>query len=215
MNRILLKLTKVGDPLPVLSSKLFGMPDVWDEFEWPQPKTHPVSGYEYDIEFLCQINCAEAAKYDKDGILPKTGMLYYFDDREYRTEKGETMVFYYDVDLSKLSPYVTADEAEDCFDDDMFIFHDEYAIEFACNEYRNYKNKAPEGLGNHFLLGVPTDPEQMGFGAKEPPDKWQMLLQLQWDCLAGGSLMYICWFINKSDLANRDFSKAWVRYAHD
>jgi uncharacterized protein YwqG len=213
MNRILLKLTKAEKPLPVLSSKLFGMPDVWDEFEWPQPKTHPISGYEYDIEFLCQINCAEAAKYDKDGILPKTGMLYFFEDDLEGVNKKDTAVIYYDGDLSELSPYLPT---KDSFHESSFVHYTERVIVFECNSYSGWRDKyAPNDPDYHFLLGRPSDPEQAGLGAHLPPDKWQMLLQIHWNRLVGGSLMEICYFISKSNLANKDFSKAWVEDAYD
>ncbi len=51
-------------------SKFFGNPDLPDEFDWP------VDSEEYDMDFICQINCREASKYNS--LLPESGMLYFF-----------------------------------------------------------------------------------------------------------------------------------------
>ena len=77
MNSIRLKTSYADEKLPVGASKLFGAPDIFDGFEWP---TIEVDGEEYDLSFVGQINLAEATKFDKDGILPKNGMLYFFYD---------------------------------------------------------------------------------------------------------------------------------------
>ena len=60
-------------------SKFLGNPDVWDDFEWPAIGDGDDA---YDLTFICQINCAEIAPYDKDNKLPHTGMLYFFYDLE-------------------------------------------------------------------------------------------------------------------------------------
>ena len=56
--------TETGD------SKFFGAPDLPEDFEWP------VDEEEYDLEFICQINCAEAFKHNN--MMPEKGMLYFF-----------------------------------------------------------------------------------------------------------------------------------------
>jgi uncharacterized protein YwqG len=79
MSGINLKFTEEKEKLPVGASKFLGNPDVWDGFAWP----HFIEGGEdYDLKFLCQINCAEAAPFDTSGLLPKTGMLYFFYDMD-------------------------------------------------------------------------------------------------------------------------------------
>ena len=59
MNGIKLKISKPKDKLPAGSSKLFGNPDVWDGFEWPYIEE---KDEKYDLTFMCQINCADAAE---------------------------------------------------------------------------------------------------------------------------------------------------------
>lgn len=51
-------------------SKFFGAPDLPDDFDWPTDED------EYDMDFICQINCADAHKCND--VLPEKGMLYFF-----------------------------------------------------------------------------------------------------------------------------------------
>ena len=53
------------------ASKWWGDPDMPSEMEYP---THE----DYPLTFLCQINCEYLEKYDPQGLLPHTGMLYFF-----------------------------------------------------------------------------------------------------------------------------------------
>ena len=73
MNSIRLKTSYVDEKLSVGASKFFGAPDIYDGFEWPTIK---IDGEEYDLSFIGQLNLAEASKFDKEGLLPKTGMLH-------------------------------------------------------------------------------------------------------------------------------------------
>lgn len=64
------------DEIPVGSSKFGGIPDLPDGFAWPRREEgNP-------LVFLCQFNLAELAPYDRDGLLPGEGMLYFFYDVE-------------------------------------------------------------------------------------------------------------------------------------
>jgi len=51
-------------------SKFFGCPDLPEEFDWP------VDEDEFDMEFICQINCACVNK--TEPLMPEKGMLYFF-----------------------------------------------------------------------------------------------------------------------------------------
>ena len=63
-------------------SRFGGVPDVPVDFEWP----YYYSDGNYDdptekdrpLSFLVQVNCEELAKYDREGVLPKSGMLSFF-----------------------------------------------------------------------------------------------------------------------------------------
>ncbi len=51
-------------------SRFFGCPDLPDDFEWPQDPEG------FDLEFICQIDLAEASKLNN--LLPSQGHLYFF-----------------------------------------------------------------------------------------------------------------------------------------
>ena len=150
-------------------------------------------------------------------MVQETGMLYFFYDFDDKPWDGEAAVFYYDGDLAELSPYIVVD-AEGVTPDGKDLAWQQYTLEFAYNNSAKSKwGRAPKGLHSHFLLGPPTDPEQMGLG-KGPPEDWQMILQMSsfigdgtyaW----GGDLGYLCYFVSKDDFARKDFSKAWFRLA--
>jgi uncharacterized protein YwqG len=211
MNKILLKETKAQKKLPLQSSKFFGVPDVWDGFKWPTATDE--DGNEYPIYFMCQINCAEASKHDKDGIMPKTGMLYFFYDIEERPWEGKAPLFYYDGDPGKLSPY--AGKLPECVGKDHSIaFEPQDSEDIPSNEQ---DDDSEDYLSGSFLLGVPTDPEQMGLG-DTIDDEWQLVLELDsyigdGDFNFGGDCGRLCYFVNKSDFAKKDFSKAWFMLA--
>ncbi len=58
------KETDLGD------SKFFGAPDLPEDFDWPQDEEA------FDMEFICQINCSDANKFNSS--VPDSGMLYFF-----------------------------------------------------------------------------------------------------------------------------------------
>lgn len=64
-------------------------PDVPADFEWPYFEDYPLS-------FLAQINFSDIAQYDKDELLPKSGLLSFFyeiDDQiqnDTRLEEGDS-----------------------------------------------------------------------------------------------------------------------------
>jgi len=75
MKAVYLKETE-GAPLPG-STKLFGNPDVPEDFEWPSIIDEDDI---YDLAFMGQINLRELTALCPDSPLPKTGMLYFFYD---------------------------------------------------------------------------------------------------------------------------------------
>ena len=64
-------------------SKIGGHPDLPKDFVWPVTMSGEgcmmrVADKERPLSFVCQIDLAEASKFDYDGILPKTGVLSVF-----------------------------------------------------------------------------------------------------------------------------------------
>ena len=110
MNGIKLKISKPKDKLPAGSSKLFGNPDVWDGFKWPYIEEN---GEKYDLTFMCQIDCAKAEGFDESGLLPKTGILYFFYDLDTMPEMSNSRsarVLWYNGELSVLHEMLLTDE---------------------------------------------------------------------------------------------------------
>ena len=198
MNSIRLKTSYVDEKLPVGASKLFGAPDVFDGFEWP---TIEVDGEEYDLSFIGQINLAEATKFDKDGVLPKTGMLYFFYDLDEMphdpSNESACRVIYHerDDDLHAIS-YVDEDGEDLSFR--------EMKVEFQLVE----AGFLADDSETHLLLGEPSIDNGFWY---ECIDGWQMLFQLdsmETDdiCINFTDEGLLCFYIDKDKLKARDFS---------
>ena len=110
MSGINLNFTEEKTRLPIGVSKLFGNPDIWDGFIWPQ---FTESGEEYEMPFICQINCEQAVVYDNANVLPKTGMLYFFYDMDGMPREpfgsSKAKVIYYNGDMSGLHKMLLTD----------------------------------------------------------------------------------------------------------
>ena len=198
MNSIRLKTSYVDEKLPVGASKLFGAPDIFDGFEWP---TIEVDGEEYDLSFIGQINLAEATKFDKDGVLPKTGMLYFFYDLDEMphdpSDANACRVIYHerDDDLHAIS-YVDEDGEDMSFR--------EMKVEFQLVE----AGFLADDSETHLLLGEPSIDNGFWY---ECIDGWQMLFQLdsmETDdvCINFTDEGFLCFYIDKDKLKAQDFS---------
>jgi len=108
-NAIAFKLTD-GKTEP-LKTKIGGKPELPSDFEWYYYEGEDFSGVKKSrpLSFMAQINCAEIKSFDKDDLLPDTGMLYFFYELEtmewgYSPEhSGSARVYYYDGDMTELS----------------------------------------------------------------------------------------------------------------
>lgn len=93
-------------------SKVGGSPDVPKGFKWF------TNSFGTPLTFLMQINFAELRKFDSDKIFPDCGILYFFYDVETQPwvwAEGDYKVFYYNGDVSQLSPMAFPDECRDSF----------------------------------------------------------------------------------------------------
>ncbi len=60
-------------------SKWWGDPDMPENMQYPTMEvTEDGETYDYPLTFVCQINCEDIAPFDKEGVLPHEGMLYFF-----------------------------------------------------------------------------------------------------------------------------------------
>lgn len=102
-NAIVTDYEPVKSPLPLGSSKFGGNPHLPADFVWPY-----FEGEGYDeavkmrpLAFLAQINLEDISAYDRDGLLPHKGFLYFFYEMVSMCwgldleEKGCARVFYY------------------------------------------------------------------------------------------------------------------------
>ena len=91
---------EVGTSGSLSSSRLGGDPYLPSDFVWPRFTDD--DGVERPLSFFCQINLCELHKYDKDGVLPPRGILYFFYDCASfcwgfdPKDIGAARVYYYD-----------------------------------------------------------------------------------------------------------------------
>ena len=191
MNGIKLKISKPKDKLFQGASKLFGNPDVWDGFEWPYIEEN---GEKYDLTFLFQINCTEVSALDKEGRLPKTGILYFFYDLDTMPEMANSQsarVLWYNGELSALHEMLLTDE------DGNSLSFSEQKIDFEAED--------AEGKSSHLLLGDMTQScdftkdhlPLLRIGSLETEDA-----EIRFN--GNGSL---CFYIEKEKLGACDFSE--------
>lgn len=80
-NRIETRFVPAGGALPAGSCKFGGRPDVPAGFVWPEFPSDTDESREVrtrPLAFLAQFDCAALAPLDREGLLPKTGLLSFF-----------------------------------------------------------------------------------------------------------------------------------------
>lgn len=104
MNSIAIKTAPINEKqAKVVSSRIGGQPDLPPDFTWPRCDNGSMS-------FIAQIDLDDAAKYDKESLLPPKGILYFFYDQTQQTwgfdpkDKGNWLVHYFDGDVRDLKP---------------------------------------------------------------------------------------------------------------
>ncbi len=211
MSEIKIKFEKKAYPAESGKSKLFGCPDVSDAENFEIP-TYDCYGDDFDMTFICQINCRELAQYNSEELLPNSGMLYFFYNMAEMPATPNILdaaAVIYDScegELEKLELY--DEEGED-------ISLPEYEIEFSTDSDEM-----------HALLPEMLDDVSDGFGEYEEDDVFEtesdgeqrdddvILLQIDSfdsDDIAvdfkGGTL---CFIISRQKLADKDFSDVRV-----
>jgi uncharacterized protein YwqG len=73
--------------IPVGNSKLGGLPDLPPGVAWPHREDKP-------LEFLAQINLADVADFDREKLLPSSGLLSFFlDTRRFGANRATVLYF--------------------------------------------------------------------------------------------------------------------------
>lgn len=120
-NEIMVKLSRDRSNIAQNCSKIGGKPYLPTNFSWPT-----FSGDSYEdgfakrpLSFLCQINLEEVKELDKENLLPKKGMLYFFYEMASTCwgfdpeDEGCARVYYYD-DTEGFAPFdIPRDLAEE------------------------------------------------------------------------------------------------------
>lgn len=98
------------------ASKIGGKPYLPKDFVWPT-YTDRQENVTRPLSFLCQINLSDIKSYDKEGLLPDRGTLYFFYECESMKwgfdpeDDGAARVFYYDTtDVIGLAPIDVPEE---------------------------------------------------------------------------------------------------------
>lgn len=219
------------------TSKLGGYPDLPPEISYPT-----MSGYtckrgnqteryeESAMQLIAQINLIDIAEYDKDNLLPHTGMLYFFWSGEitsineknnyYESVADEPnnsdyhKVIWYNGDLSKLrrtkpaipyySKYFTKvlDEIPIQFESDTDYEPLGYVVDV--DHYEELRKIAPE-----YDIDYLSCSSNKLFGCPSGANvDYDMNLLFQYDYKVG-CLWDVFWMISEEDLKNRDFSNAF------
>lgn len=177
--------------------KFFGCPDLPEDFDWP------VDDDEFDMEFICQLNCKTVHEFNPE--LPETGMLYFFGcianplGEESAPEitqgfqsMGNFAVKYYDGGIVDLQEGEIVDENGDA------VGFKELKIELTEDEY--FCTEAFHQLSGEF----PVNNDELS--------EYKLLFCL--DSFSGDDFTlefkdsgYLYFLIKKDDLNKKDFSK--------
>ncbi|MCL2053025.1 MAG: YwqG family protein [Oscillospiraceae bacterium] len=143
-NAVRIRYAETKNECPTGASKIGGKPDLPADFEWYYFNNRPLS-------FLAQINCEEAKPFDKDGLLPSKGILYFFNELDlwgyYPRNKDRARVYYYQGDISDL---VKTDFPDD-LDEDFIIpeFPVSLSSEINLPDWEEYFGSCPDDLDDY------------------------------------------------------------------
>ena len=210
--------------IPIGSSKIGGLPDVPEDWEFPIYKNRTLS-------FLGQFNLREARPFDLEKELPSSGILYLFYDVVeqpwgFEEDKGCFKVLYFDGDEKELKRKEYPDETEDYFALPVIkvtftnmLTLPEYpeGMEFSEDEQDNYfvmrqELIQPNNDPAHYILGYPFSIQNDVFDEFNlKPEEAILLLQIDSDeedlKLLWGDSGIIYFGIDKNSLANKQFDR--------
>ncbi len=182
-------------------SHWWGAPDLPKEVPYPCVKVQDKDGdYMEPLTFICQIRCRDIASLDSEGILPHTGMLYFFAPINYFLGEHDTPIDYHE------SPVVVYSEQEDNLT--PYELHWEGTTEsvFATAEGMSFEHISGHETDGHAMLSIPymdeiqsTYPDHIALLQIDEEDDWNLRF---YDC----GMYFI--MIERNALANREWGKA-------
>ena len=130
--------------LDITASKIGGCPALPDDFIWPRYKGEGIDGEvkERPLSFMAQINLSDVAKYDEEGILPKTGMISVFYDLVTMVwgfapeDRGGAKIYYFPEEVALQKTALPDDLEEDalvpeckvCYEEDISLpYYEDYS----------------------------------------------------------------------------------------
>lgn len=207
-------------------SKIGGAPDLPEDFKWYR------NSEDIPLAFMMQINCSEIHQFDKDGLFPESGMLYFFYDLENMPwdsdgdDKLGAAVYYYSGDLENLKPCSPPDDIYDeCIVEQCGLsfeakseapsFEDFYILSDAdcdCDVYDASVSAVVSSSQSDeiFKLGGYSDIIQNSIIEQELDEDWVQLAQFDTYENGDSFIMYcdggrLYYYIKKSDLEKCNF----------
>ncbi|HHK5533162.1 TPA: YwqG family protein [Bacillus mobilis] len=207
---------KQAETVAIGSSKMGGVPDLPDSFEYPVHKGNP-------LQFIAQFNLNDLQNVGMDHNLPKTEMLYFFSIENYfeedvnPTEAGR--VFYYDVPVEQLQ---RADGFQTNYSQCATTFELTYKLPELFIEDEADSDRflqlleelIPDNYDNHQMFGEPFSVQdevlqETGQYMDINPQQMTLLLQIDSDTkncnMMWGDLGMLYFCIGNEDLKNRRF----------
>ncbi|MFC9416607.1 YwqG family protein [Bacillus mobilis] len=207
---------KQAETVAIGSSKMGGVPDLPDSFEYPVHKGNP-------LQFIAQFNLNDLQNVGMDHNLPKTGMLYFFSIENYfeedvnPTEAGR--VLYYDVPVEQLQ---RADGFQTNYSQCATTFELTYKLPELFIEDEADSDRflqlleelIPDNYDNHQMFGEPFSVQdevlhETGQYMDINPQQMTLLLQIDSDTkncnMMWGDLGMLYFCIGNEDLKNRRF----------
>ncbi|WP_341518027.1 YwqG family protein [Bacillus paramobilis] len=210
---------KQEETVAIGSSKVGGVPDLPDSFEYPMHKGNP-------LQFIAQFNLNDLQNVGMDHDLPNTGMLYFFSIGNYfeedvnPTEAGR--VLYYDVPVEQLR---RADGFQTNYSQCATTFELTYKLPELFIEDEADSDRflqlleelIPDNYDNHQMFGEPFSvQEEVLYETGEymgiDPQQMTLLFQIDSDTkncnMMWGDLGMLYFCIGNEDLKNRRFENA-------
>lgn len=210
---------KQQEMIAIGSSKMGGVPDLPDSFEYPMHKGNP-------LQFIAQFNLNDLQNVGMDHNLPKTGMLYFFSIENYfeedvnPTEAGR--VLYYDIPVEQLR---RADELQTNYNQCATTFKLTYKLPELFIEDEADSDRflqlleelIPDNYDNHQMFGEPFSVQdevlyEIGKYMGIDPQHMTLLFQIDSDTkncnMMWGDLGMLYFCIGNEDLKNRRFENA-------
>lgn len=207
---------KQQEIITIGSSKMGGVPDLPNTFEYPTYKENP-------LRFIAQFNLSDLQNVGMDHNLPKTGMLYFFSIENYfeedvdPTEAGR--VLYYNIPVEQLR---RADEIQAKCNQCAINFELTYKLPELFIEDEADSDRflqlleelIPDNYDNHQMFGEPFSVQdevlyETGQYMGIDPQHMTLLFQIDSDTkncnMMWGDLGMLYFCIGNEDLKNRHF----------